>query len=547
MKKILVFTVLLLLAGVAIGPFLSFNAKASVNTTFTTTANFDSGTKSQPVPADGNYQIETTTDNPGITSGSIELSSLKGDAFNFADSDATTFKWATKEYRGGTDGGNEIANINITEPGALYLKFTTGNANTDSWGVTSKTNLSGNLDIETFANRQGAESATRAWFSLLNENVASCESSATVDGIVYEHYWQTGPSNRLLAYTCTNGVKAQIGSSTITADTVDYYMRITRIGSTVVWYYSTTGTLWTQDETTSFSTSQWLWVALHINANGGGRVPIWAFTYFKMNSGYLNGGSRTSGSWVSNPQSQTTHVFRSVQVDYSGADASNYLTSIYLLSNLGAYPFVDNTDLTSGTTHTYHPNITISGAWRIGFNLTGNSSATSTILTMIVQVNDAPAMSMITSVPLIPSSNETTELVSDAVDTDGTLNYTWSFGDGNVSYDDTPSHIYVLPGVYHVQLTVRDNNTETAYAFMYLQITPGSVLDMDVVIIILLFVAFTILLIFGLVERFAMVGAAIVAFFIAIESWVITTNVVLPTMFVFIGVVCIGVSITRRV
>jgi hypothetical protein len=68
-----------------------------------------------------------------------------------------------------------------------------------------------------------------------------------------------------------------------------------------------------------------------------------------------------------------------------------------------------------------------------------------------------------------------------------------------------------------------------------------------IILIMLLFAAFVILLIFGLIERFAMVGAAIVAFFIAIESWVITTNVVLPAMFVFIGVVCIGVSITRRV
>jgi hypothetical protein len=77
--------------------------------------------------------------------------------------------------------------------------------------------------------------------------------------------------------------------------------------------------------------------------------------------------------------------------------------------------------------------------------------------------------------------------------------------------------------------------------------TLGTGLGMDYVIIILLFVAFVVLLIFGLIERFAMLGASIVAFFIAIESWVITTNVVLPAMFVFIGVVCIAVTITRRV
>jgi len=41
------------------------------------------------------------------------------------------------------------------------------------------------------------------------------------------------------------------------------------------------------------------------------------------------------------------------------------------------------------------------------------------------------------------------------------VNWTWNFGDGNVSYEQNTSHIYAADGVYNITLTVTDNQSNT--------------------------------------------------------------------------------------
>ena len=67
---------------------LSVPTSADTTILWTTASDFDGGTKSQPSPVDGNYQVETNTDNPGITTNQLELASIKGDRFTLADADA---------------------------------------------------------------------------------------------------------------------------------------------------------------------------------------------------------------------------------------------------------------------------------------------------------------------------------------------------------------------------------------------------------------------------------------------------------------------------
>ena len=38
------------------------------------------------------------------------------------------------------------------------------------------------------------------------------------------------------------------------------------------------------------------------------------------------------------------------------------------------------------------------------------------------------------------------------------INYTWNFGDGSISYDDDPEHAYIQPGNYTIKLMVKDEN-----------------------------------------------------------------------------------------
>jgi len=51
---------------------------------------------------------------------------------------------------------------------------------------------------------------------------------------------------------------------------------------------------------------------------------------------------------------------------------------------------------------------------------------------------------------------------SNSTDVDGIItNYTWSFGDGSMGYDETTTHKYDEPGTYILELTVEDNNGDT--------------------------------------------------------------------------------------
>ena len=73
--------------------------------TFTSTADFDAGTKGPT--ASGNLGVETVTDNPGMAANAFMLGNLKGDAYNTADADADTAKWDL------TTGNAEIVVRNI--------------------------------------------------------------------------------------------------------------------------------------------------------------------------------------------------------------------------------------------------------------------------------------------------------------------------------------------------------------------------------------------------------------------------------------------------
>src|SRR3990170_3568733 len=75
---------------IAILVFLTGSVQAAT-ITFTSTADFDGGTKGPTVS--GNLGVETVTDNPGMAANAFELGNLKGDAYNTADADADTAKW----------------------------------------------------------------------------------------------------------------------------------------------------------------------------------------------------------------------------------------------------------------------------------------------------------------------------------------------------------------------------------------------------------------------------------------------------------------------
>ena len=64
--------------------------------------------------------------------------------------------------------------------------------------------------------------------------------------------------------------------------------------------------------------------------------------------------------------------------------------------------------------------------------------------------------------PVSPSTFELINFSDTSSDYDGNIvNWTWDFGDGNLSYEQNPTHYYQENQVYTVTLTVRDNDGET--------------------------------------------------------------------------------------
>jgi len=110
----------------------------------------------------------------------------------------------------------------------------------------------------------------------------------------------------------------------------------------------------------------------------------------------------------------------------------------------------------------YIPNIDYYGTDSFRYTIKDIYGFTSNIATVNVtinDVNDAP----VANFTYLPENPTTADVIyfnaSSSYDPDGEIvNYTWDFGDGNVSYEQNPTHRYIEDGIYNVNLTVTDND-----------------------------------------------------------------------------------------
>lgn len=449
---------------VALIVLLAIPRLVAADATFTSTADFDAGTKSDP--GDGNYGVETITDNLQVASGSLELSSLKSDTFSHSDSDAHTFKWDTVTFNNPTVNQRDIGS------GILTVDITQGSDGVPWVGVIAPSTISGVLDVRVKMNLAtktiAVSGSTQGWLVLQNEHTTggTCAvgGGSTVDGIMYRYFEsKDGTTKTVLAYTCTNGSLTQIGDDT-TFTNNPRWLRMTRSSTTVTWYYSSDGSSWTQDETTTFSTSSSLYVEIgtFLNANLGDRTS-WQFDDYNLASGTVDaGGYRTSGNWASASQSAVTDErFDQIVIDYSGASGSNYVTAISLFDSSSHYFFTDNTDLTTGSSHTYTlTGIESSNTWKVRVNLTGGNAGTPTILDIIVSFHP-------NSPPSITSTGDDTNRFGKLylrtitfTDSDGD-SMAWSLATNNDDLAIGSSNGTVwgttwIPGSYYVNVTASD-------------------------------------------------------------------------------------------
>ena len=113
----------------------------------------------------------------------------------------------------------------------------------------------------------------------------------------------------------------------------------------------------------------------------------------------------------------------------------------------GSFTYIPNSNFCGSDSFTYKAND--------GFS----DSNIATVHITVNCINDPPAADFTYS-PDNPTVSDTISFTDMSNNIDGNVvNWTWNFGDGNISYLQNPQHKYSLGGKYDVKLTVRDNNS----------------------------------------------------------------------------------------
>ena len=420
--------------------------------------------------AAGTYGAETTTDDPQVAAGAMELASGKGDAFALADSDSYTTRWHIGRFRSGTDGKTEVTDIATNQAGALYLSTTTGSGGTDAFGVISEFTFTGDFDVQETGERIAADSSVYLYMAIWNEDVLSYSTSGTVDGVMYEQFWQSGSGGdrRFTAYKVTNGAPTGVGAMTqfTGANSFDRNMRITRVGSTITWYYNATGSSsWTQDETTSFSFSGSSHVSIWVSANPTRNVQ-WRILTVALPTVTLDaGGFLSSGSWTS-PTVSAGKLER-ITLGHSGLSATYAIDAVEVLDG-GAVMETFDTDITSGTSTTLTPTLAFRSSPQVRVTLKGDGAGTPILESVEIDVTAGEGVLPGRPVPGFAYDAGLwgcTVSFTDA--TYGDVNVTewaWDFGDGATSRERNPVHTFqgcpMLRSSYMVTLEVRTENDQ---------------------------------------------------------------------------------------
>ena len=82
-------------------------------------------------------------------------------------------------------------------------------------------------------------------------------------------------------------------------------------------------------------------------------------------------------------------------------------------------------------------------------------------LTKSLTITNLPPIANFTWNPIIPKSYQNIFITDSSYDTDGYIvNWSWDFGDGNISYEQNPIHFYSEFNYYLITLIIRDDDKE---------------------------------------------------------------------------------------
>ncbi|MDD3492590.1 MAG: NosD domain-containing protein, partial [Candidatus Thermoplasmatota archaeon] len=113
-----------------------------------------------------------------------------------------------------------------------------------------------------------------------------------------------------------------------------------------------------------------------------------------------------------------------------------------------------NTSYLPSPQHRYADN----GTYPVTLTVTDNQGNTD-LATRVLQVANVPPVVDFTWIPVSPTGLDVIQFTDNSTDRDGSIvNWTWDFGDGNVSYGPNVTHSYATDGSYTVTLTVTDDD-----------------------------------------------------------------------------------------
>ncbi|RLF47925.1 MAG: hypothetical protein DRN10_03275 [Thermoplasmata archaeon] len=104
--------------------------------------------------------------------------------------------------------------------------------------------------------------------------------------------------------------------------------------------------------------------------------------------------------------------------------------------------------------HAYSDN----GVYAVRLTVTDDDGSNDTVIHSIIVANIPPVASF-TYAPTNITDTDDVVFTDNSSDSDGSIvNWTWDFGDGNISYGQNATHKYADDGAYAVKLTVTDND-----------------------------------------------------------------------------------------
>ncbi len=405
----------------------------------------------------GVYSLESVTDDSLIAPGTLELASGKGDAFTHIKANGYTLRWHVIRWISGTDLDSAQQDISTSSSGRLYQTITTGSGGVDSYGVSSEFTFTGDFNVSVHPQRQGSTSGTHAYIYVINEDCGYWSCTNTVDGIMYEQFWQTPTDRRLIPNTITNGVITQ-GTNSFPAD-ADYYMRLVRVGTTVSYWYSADGSSWTRTQSLTFSFSGSLHLVMVTSGNSL-RSVAWTMDDFRANviTFANNLAYATTGSWTNPKQAFTGLYPKTVSVTYSGASAT-YTLSLDIVNTAGFVLDHLQTPITSGTSFSWSisPNEgEFAVPWAVRATLAGDGQGTA-VLDIVRVTTDSltpfgpgsgtviPSFVYGPHLTLLDAFSDNLVYFQDnsLVPTSlAPITYIWDFGDGSYAKGSAVSHNY---------------------------------------------------------------------------------------------------------